>query len=242
MSPTRSIARVTVAPGPAYRIAFSIRFWATTRIIRGLIASSIPGSPSTTIATPARLARSSSSAAMTSSSGRTATEPSETTRVPDSSSLRNSTSSISSRICSTSARARSTSSATFSPGSVAVSRSDEQPREWRPQLVRDRGREAGPELLVRGEVAAARQVDEPLPAPVHVVRDDERDDPRLAGEEAVGQLHALLEALDRLPCAAAGREDAVLVVEDDDRLAALLEQHPAPRGVGVHAHRVLTDA
>jgi hypothetical protein len=37
-------------------------------------------------------------------------------------------------------------------------------------------------------------------------------------------------------------QDTVLVVEDDDRLAALLEQHSAPLAVGVHAHSVLTDA
>ena len=54
----------------------------------------------------------------------------------------------------------------------------EQSRERRPQLVRDRGREARAELLVRGEVAAPREVDEPLAASVHVVRHDERDDSR----------------------------------------------------------------
>jgi hypothetical protein len=108
--------------------------------------------------------------------------------------------------------------------------------------VRYRGREAGAELFVGGEVAAPREVDEPLAAPVHVVRHDQRDDPRLAGEEAVRYLPALLEALDRLACAAAGRKHAVLGVEHDDGLPALLEQYPAPRGVGVHAHGVLTDA
>ena len=53
---------------------------------------------------------------------------------------------------------------------------------------------------------------------------------------------ALFEPLDRLAGSAAGREHHVLVPEDDDGLPALLEQHPAPRGVGVHAHGVLTDA
>jgi hypothetical protein len=108
--------------------------------------------------------------------------------------------------------------------------------------VGDGGREARAELLVRGQVAAARQVDEPLAASVHVVRHDERDDSRLAGEEAVRQLPTLLEPLDRLAGATAGREHPIVAVQDDHRLAALLEQHPGPRGVGVHAHGVLTDA
>ena len=66
--------------------------------------------------------------------------------------------------------------------------------------------------------------------------------PGLAREQAVGDLLALLQPLDRLARAAAAGDHAVLGVEDDDRLAALLEQHPAPRRVGVHPHTVLTDA
>ena len=66
--------------------------------------------------------------------------------------------------------------------------------------------------------------------------------PGLARQEAVRELLALRQALDRLARAAAGREHAIVLVEHDDRLAALLEQHPPPRGVGVHAHGVLTDA
>ena len=54
----------------------------------------------------------------------------------------------------------------------------EQPRERRPQLVRDGGSEPRAELLVRGEVALAREVDEPLAAAAHLVRHDERDDAR----------------------------------------------------------------
>ena len=75
-----------------------------------------------------------------------------------------------------------------------------------------------------------------------VVRHDERDNSRLTGEEPVRQLRAFLEPLDRLAGATTGDEHPVVAVHDDDSLAALLEQHPGPRGVGVHAHRVLTDA
>ena len=75
---------------------------------------------------------------------------------------RNSTSSMSSVIWSISPRACSTSAGTSSPGSVVVSSSGEQPRERRPQLVRDGGREPRAQLLVRREVALAREVDEPL--------------------------------------------------------------------------------
>ena len=161
--------------------------------MRGRISSSIAGSPSTARATPARLARSSSSAATASSSGRTATAPSETTRDPDSSSERNSTSSISSRICSTSFRAWSTSSCDVLAGQRRHLEQREQPCERRPQLVRDGRREPGAELLVRRQVAAAAQVDEPLAAAVDVVGDDERHDPGLAGQQPVGDRLALPE-------------------------------------------------
>ena len=57
-----------------------------------------------------------------------------------------------------------------------------------------------------------------------------------------GSLSPSAQPLDRLARAPARAEHAVVVVEHDDRLAALLEQHPAPGGVGVHAHGVLTDA
>ena len=113
-------------------------------------------------ATPARLARSSSSATTASSSCRTGTAPSETTRVPDSSSLRNRTSSISSLICSTSPRARSTRSAHVLAGERRGLEQRQQPGERRPQLVRDGRREAGAQLLVGGRGRRPLEVDEPL--------------------------------------------------------------------------------
>ena len=117
----------------------------------------------------------------------------------------------------------------------------EEPGERRAQLVGDRRREAGPQLLVRGQIAATAQVDQALAAAPHVVGDDERDDPRLAREQALRDLLALLQPLDRLARAAAAGDHAILGVEDDHRLAALLEEHPASRRVGVHPHIVLTD-
>ena len=96
------------------------------------------------------------------STGSTGSAPSETTRVPDSSSARKSTSSISSRIWSTS-RARLLDEL----GDVLARQRGEleqreQPRERRPQLVRDRSREARAQLLVRGQVAGLGEIDEPL--------------------------------------------------------------------------------
>ena len=118
----------------------------------------------------------------------------------------------------------------------------EQSCERRPELVRHGRREPGSELLVRRQVAAAAQVDEPLAAAVDVVRNDERHDPGLAGEQPVGDRRPLPEAVDRLSRASARADHPVGLVEHDDGLAALLEQHPAAFGVGVHAHGVLTDA
>ena len=59
----------------------------------------------------------------------------------------------------------------------------EEPRERRAELVRDRSGEARAQLLVRGKVALAREVDETLAPTAHLVRNDERDDAALAGQE-----------------------------------------------------------
>ena len=115
----------------------------------------------------------------------------------------------------------------------------EQACERRAELVRDRRGEAGAELLVRRQVAAAAQVDEPLAPPTDVVRDDERDDARIAREEALRDPVTLAQAVDRLPRSTARIEHAVVVVEHDDRLAALLEQHASACGVRVHLCRRL---
>ena len=62
----------------------------------------------------------------------------------------------------------------------------QQPRERRPQLVRDGGREAGAQLLVGGHVAGLAEVDDPLPPAVDLVGDDQRHDPEVAREQALG--------------------------------------------------------
>ena len=91
----------------------------------------------------------------------------------------------------------------------------------------------GAQLLVRGEVALAREVDEALAPAANLVRHDERDHTALAGEEVRRQGLALAEAVDGLPSPAARMEHAVGVVEDDDCLAALLDEHASPDRVGV---------
>ena len=66
--------------------------------------------------------------------------------------------------------------------------------------------------------------------------------PGVAREQPVRDPPALLEPRDRLARPPARRDHAVVVVEHDDGLAALFEEHPAAGRVGVHAHGVLTDA
>ena len=97
------------------------------------------------------------SAATSLSTGSTGSAPSETTRVPDSSSARKSTRRSARRSASISRRACSSRSGTSSPGSAGELEQREEPRERRPELVRDRGREARAKLLVRGRSPASEK-------------------------------------------------------------------------------------
>ena len=155
--------------------------------------------------------------------------------MPDSSSARKSTSSISSRIWSTSARAALDEIGNVLARQRGELEQREQPRERRPQLVRDGSGEARAQLLVGGQVACLGEVDEPLRTAVDVVGDDERP---LVREQLGAQLLPFADA-ERLPRAAAGGDDDPARVEHDDRLAALLEQHLAAHGVWIH-HSVTT--
>ena len=112
----------------------------------------------------------------------------------------------------------------------------EQAGERGSQLVRDRGREAGAELLVGGQVALAREVDEALATPVHLVRHDERDHAALAGHEVGRQLVPFADPLDALARPVAREQDPVRLVEHDDGLPALLDEHAAANRLGVHSH------
>ena len=102
----------------------------------------------------------------------------------------------------------------------------EQPRERRPQLVRDGGREARAQLLVGGEVAGLGEVDEPL----RRVRRPRTG--RSSARSLCEQVAALSSSPSRTPSDWRARRLAVsddpVLVEHDDRLAALLEQHLAP--------------
>src|SRR5205807_3177507 len=97
-------------------------------------------------------------------------------------------------------------------------------RERRPQLVRDGGGESRPQLLVGGEVARRAQVEQRLLPPVDLVRDRERDGPALEADELRRQRLSLLEPLERLARATARADDALLLVEHDHDLTALLDQ------------------
>jgi RTX calcium-binding nonapeptide repeat (4 copies) len=116
-----------------------------------------------------------------------------------------------------------------------------QPGERRPQLVRDGRSESGAQLLVGGEVSLSAQIDETLPPAVGVVGHDKGDETTLAGEQAAGQRLALDNTLDRLARPAAGGEDDIALVEHDDGFATLLDERPAPHGVGVDHGVVLTE-
>ena len=108
----------------------------------------------------------------------------------------------------------------------------EETGEGRPELVRDRGREARAQLLVGRHVADAGEVDEPLLPTGDGVGDDERV---RAVEQLVGKLRALPHSVERLAGAATGGEHHPVGVDDDHGLAALLEQHAASFGVRLHA-------
>jgi hypothetical protein len=99
--------------------------------------------------------------------------------------------------------------------------------------VRDGCGETRPELLVRREVAFAREIDQAFAASVDLVRDDEGDHATLAREQVGWQRLALAQAVDGLACPATRVEYAVAVVEDDHRLAALLDEHSSTSGIGV---------
>ena len=108
----------------------------------------------------------------------------------------------------------------------------EQTGERRPELVRDRRREARAQLLVGRHVADPREVDEPLVATVDDVGDDER-------VRAVEQLRREAAHPRGRPRATGGhggsrRAPIPSASTHDHGLAALLEQHPASFGVRLH--------
>ena len=117
----------------------------------------------------------------------------------------------------------------------------QEPRERRAQFVRDGGGEAGAQLLVGRHVADLAQVDDALPPTADLVRDDQRDDSEIAGEQALGHPLPLVDPLDRLAGPPAREQDDIGVVEDDHGLAALFDEGSAAAGVRFHLHIVLTD-
>src|SRR5207248_2046784 len=94
----------------------------------------------------------------------------------------------------------------------------QEPRERRPQLVRDGGREAGAKLLVGAQVAGRAEVEQRLAAAVDLVRDGERHGAALDSDELRRQRPPLLEPLQRLARAPARADDALLLVQDDDEV------------------------
>ena len=72
---------------------------------------------------------------------------------------------------------------------------------------------------------------------VGLVRDNERDDAALAGQKIRRQRLTLLEVLDRLASPPARQHDPVERIEDDNGLAALLDERSPACRVDVHASR-----
>ena len=105
----------------------------------------------------------------------------------------------------------------------------EQARERRPQLVRDGRREAGPELLVGGELSGRAQVEQRLAPALDLVRHPDGLVPTLA-EQLARHRSSLLDPVQALPGGAARRQDAVLGVEDEEHLPALLHERTRPLG------------
>ncbi len=110
----------------------------------------------------------------------------------------------------------------------------EQTRERRPQLVRDDRGEAGTELVIGREVVL-RHAQEQFAAPVELVRDEHRGRPVSGADELLRHELADGKAFDAIPRAAAGENDVLALVQDDQDLAAFLDEdaaharHPAAR-------------
>ena len=100
------------------------------------------------------------------------------------------------------------------------------PREWRSQLVRDGGGESRPQLLVGGELSRLGEVEERLLPARDLVRDREGNPARVDSQELVREDGPLVDSLERLPGAATRGDDVTLLVEDEDDLPALLDEHP----------------
>ena len=98
----------------------------------------------------------------------------------------------------------------------------------------DRRSEPGAQLLVGGKVAFPREVHESLSPTVGFVRNDEGEDAGRSGEELRRQPVAFANSVDALARAPAREQHALVVVEDDDRFAALLHERARPYGVRVH--------
>ena len=101
------------------------------------------------------------------------------------------------------------------------------------ELVRDRRGETCAKLLVCGEIALAREVDEALAPAADLVRDHERDDSALAREKVAREAISFTQTVDRLARAPARVKHAIRFVEHDDRLPALLDEHSSPGRVGI---------
>ena len=128
--------------------------------------------------------------------------PSETTSRPVSSSPRKRTSSIRSRVCWISCARLLDELVDVGTGKRRALEQDEHPRERRPQLVRDRRREAGAELLV------GRQLGE---------RGEEEDErPRLDVERLLADAPAGCRVPERGRGGRARSDEPPLAVEDDD--------------------------
>ena len=99
----------------------------------------------------------------------------------------------------------------------------------------DGGGEAGSQLLVRGQLAGLREVQQRLLVPVDLVGDRERHASRVGSVRVLGERRPLLDPLERLAGAAAGREHAPVGPEHEHEFAAFLDE--ATPALGREAER-----
>ena len=95
-------------------------------------------------------------------------------------------------------------------------------------MARDGRGESGSELLVGSEVAGSADIDEALPPPADLVGTRKGGLRSVIGEESVRDRLSFQQPRERLAGPAAGGQDTVVLVEDENELSALFDQDLTP--------------
>jgi hypothetical protein len=116
------------------------------------------------------------------------------------------------------------------PGKGRRLQQGEQARQRRPELVRDGSREAGPQLLVGGELAGRAEVQERLTPALDLVGHPDGLVTALGAEQLVRHPPSFLDPVEAPARGAARGQDAVVRVDDEEHLPALLDERASPLG------------